>query len=242
MGTEAGTNNKAIEIAKQDKDLYAAVGIHPSRAKDIDFEKAIKNLEKLLERNHKDNHLIALGEIGLDYYRLDRESSSFKKIHEQQHQLFKTQIKLAEKYDLPLIIHARDQEKFQNEESGAYAEILSILKKHYTGHKPFVLHCISGPLGYLTQAIELGAYIGFCANITYKKANDLRMLLKYTPINRLLIETDAPFLPPQEYRGKVCEPWMITETAKFTQQELKIEPKWLLENTKNFFGPAISSF
>jgi TatD DNase family protein len=197
-GSSLETSKKALEIATKDKNLFASIGIHPHYANQDNYF----DLEKLALEN-KDK-IIAIGETGLDYFFLDDKKTEQKK-------LFIQQIKLANKINKPLIIHVRDKK------DQAYWDVLEILKNNFNFKTNFVLHCISGPLDYIKEAIKLGAYIGFDGNITYKNADNLRSILKITPKDKILLETDAPYLPPEPFRGKVCEPWMIKKTAEYMQ-------------------------
>lgn len=223
VGTMIETTNKALEIAASDPNLIAAVGIHPNHAHEVTLDQ----LNDASER-WKDKTFHAVGETGLDFYRLDRDDH-FEKVVDQQKQVLRWHLKLAEKHDLPVILHVRDKT------DQAHWETLEIMKKEYRGSKPFVLHCASGPKEYIQQAVKLGAYIGFDGNISYPKAEEIREMISSIPKDRLLIETDAPFLPPQDYRGKVCQPWMIAETAIFVERELKIDLDQILANSEKFF-------
>lgn len=225
VGTMIATSDKAIAIADQDPNLLAAIGVHPVHAHEV----TISDLDQAA-RNWANKTIHAVGETGLDFYRLDPKSEDFDHIVKQQQAVFSWHLKLATQLDLPIIIHVRDKT------DQAYWQVLEIIKKHYQGNKPFVLHCASGPKEYISEAIALGAYIGLDCNITYPNAQDVRDLVKSVPADRLMIETDAPFLPPQPYRGKVCEPWMITAGAKFAATELGINLDQLIANTERFFN------
>lgn len=213
-----------LKLAEKDPKIIAAIGIHPHHA----LEKSLDEYKKFFEENLPNENVKAIGETGLDYFRLDRESEEFKKTREAQHALFELQIEVALKHDLPVIVHVRDNIE------DAYWETLDILKK-YPGLK-FVLHCASGPLTYIKEALAMGAYIGFDGNISYKNTDDLREILKITPPDKILIETDAPYLPPQGYRGKVCEPWMVIEVAKYMAENFSTNLDLVLENSKKFFS------
>ncbi|MFH2118139.1 MAG: TatD family hydrolase [Candidatus Paceibacterota bacterium] len=224
VGTTIETSDLALEIAQKEPNLLAAVGVHPSHAHEITLDQLDR-----AAANWTEQKIHAVGETGLDFFRLDPNDEAFEQITNQQKEVFRWHIRFAQQQNLPLIVHVRDKTEL------AYRETLAIIKKEYSGDKPFVLHCISGPLDYVQEAIEFGAFIGFDANITYPKAQEIRDLVGKTPANRLLIETDAPFLPPQNHRGKVCEPWMIAETAEYAQQELGLNLDQLFENSQNFF-------
>ena len=206
VGTDSQTSKVAVEISQQEKNLYAAVGIHPDECADSSTNDLhITTLKNLLNQNtHK--KIVAVGECGLDYYRLPADQQEQKVIKQNQKIMFKHQIELARQYDVPVIIHCRDIHEH------AYNDVLSIVKV-YPGTR-FILHCMSGSQEYLKEAVALGGNISFAGNLTYKNAEALRDLAKNTPKNRILLETDAPFLSPQSKRGKTNEPAFIIETAR----------------------------
>lgn len=216
VGVNAETSKLAVTIANSDKNLYAAIGFHPTEKENVDNDA----LEVLLP-NKK---VVAIGEIGLDYFHSKEETDVSK-----QKNNFTLQVELAKKYSLPLIIHCRDTS------DQAYWDVLEILNKQkFTG--TFILHCVSGPLAYIQKAVTMGAYFGIAGNITYKNSDHLRDIIRSVPKNRLLLETDAPFLPPQEFRGKVCEPWMISKTAAYVSAQLNLELEQLYQNSLQAFG------
>ena len=227
IGADLESSKAAIEIASRDKNLYASVGINPADFTNQTLEQLLNDFKKISTlANNKE--VIAIGECGLDYFRLTESQRSSQQ--ETQNVIFTKQIQLANKTNKPLIIHARDDKK------DAYDQILILLKNHYLSKKPFVLHCVSGPIGYIQEALKLGAYISFAGNVTYPNAQELREILKIVPNDRLLIETDAPFLPPQEKRGKVNLPKFIHETAAYLEQEHGVNLQQVFKNTLNFFG------
>lgn len=224
VGTQISTSNAALEITAGQPNLLASVGVHPGHA----YEVTIEQLEQA-GKEWAGMKIHAVGETGLDYYRLDHDSSEFEKQITQQKEIFRWHLQFAQKQNLPLILHVRDKT------DQAYFEVLEILKTEYTGTKPFVLHCASGPLDYIQKAIVMGCYVGFDGNITYPNAQEIRDLVKNVPADRLMIETDAPFLAPQAHRGKPCEPWMIAETAGYVQRELGLNLDQIFANTQKFF-------
>lgn len=232
VGTDLETSKKAIEISRGDPNLFASIGTHPN-ATEGSNEKNLTKLSSLL-KTHR-SQIIAIGETGLDYYRTKEKDRNETAVSQKKNLI--SHIQLAQEHQLPLILHVRDKEEPETPQAGnAYWDILEILKKHHLGQQPFVLHCISGPKNYLLQALDLGAYIGIAGNITYPNAEQLRDLVKIVPEDRLLLETDAPFLPPQEFRGQKCEPWMIKSTAEFVEKELGVNRDQLLNNSKLIFG------
>jgi len=218
VGTDDQSNTRAIELAQHNPHFFAAVGIHPESAehKENNTLQCMK-VEHLLSSSSR---IIAIGECGLDYYRLlPSQKNEYHKEHQKN--LFIQQIELAQRHNLPLIIHCRD----------AYDDMLTILRKH----KPhFVLHCMSGNMEYLQEALALGGYISFAGNITYPKATIIQELAQHTPLDRILLETDAPYLAPQTHRGKICHPAYIADTYVYTAKLLNITPQELAQHvTKN---------
>jgi len=218
VGTDKETSEKAIKISDAQPELFAAVGVHPSEIGELNID-SIRTLAK-------SDRVIAIGEIGLDYFRLKK---SDRETRLRQREGFRAQLKLALELNLPAIIHVRDQTK------GAYWDVLDILRSVWKTGSPFILHCISGPSEYVEEAIKLGAYIGVAGNAGYPNSSDLRKLISQVPKERLLLETDAPFLPPQAHRGKPCEPWMIKETDWHLTHALEISSEELVENTCSIF-------
>ncbi len=170
----------------------------------------------------KMDRVVAVGEIGLDYYRKfgDRDS---------QVELFIRQLEIAEKLKMPVIIHNRE----------AGADVLDILKQELPS-RGGVLHCYSEDLAYATKALELNIYISFAGNVTYRNARNLHETAKNMPLDRMLIETESPFMVPAAYRGKRNKPSYISETAKFIAElrEIPLEElsEILFANSMRFFG------
>ena len=223
-GTSLESSRRGVEIASHEENLFALVGVHPSEASaSADLSSVISELSKLLENDH----VLGVGEVGLDYFRLkpeERESQS-----QLQQVWFKAQLDLARQHGGWLALHVRDQQTPSIPTKGnAYWDAYEIVKKYDWSSQPFILHCVSGSPEYVKAMLELGAYVGFDGNLTYPKADSLRELLQLVPRDRLLIETDAPYLPPQPYRGQTCEPWMIVETAKWLNNYLS-DTKWYIE-------------
>lgn len=231
VGTQFETCHLALEIHQQESHLHPAIGIHPHHADTLENESAVKKLRDLAQQPE----VVAIGETGLDYYSLPLDKR--KALIKQQKQAFITQIKLANQLNLPLIVHVRDREAPEKEQGGnAYWDTLNHLREYHQSDKPFILHCVSGPLSYTKQALDRGGVIGVAANVGYKKADDIKKIVKYTPPDRLLIETDAPYLPPQEHRGKICQPWMIRKTAEYLTREMQIDLDQLVINAQNLFN------
>jgi len=189
IGSSLQASKNSLSLAKRYDFIYATVGLHPHEAEN--FNASVLGEVKSLAREEK---VVAIGEIGLDYY--FREPAK-KDIKISQEKLFRALIAVAREESLPLVIHNRD----------ADSDLLRILKSEFGREKiRGVVHCFSSNEAFLKVVLDWGFHISFTCNITYKKADNLRNLVKVMPLDRLLLETDAPFLPPQIYRGKTNEP------------------------------------
>lgn len=225
VGVNIETSEKAIELAAKHPQLWAAVGIHPEERGELSVFRT--QLSELV----KNNRVSAIGECGLDYSELSLQGTGEKiKSGEARHdmrgvidfqkQLFVMQAELAATRDLPLLIHCRNTRR--NDEVVSYSayDDLLVLLKSLAKCPRFVLHCASGPVAYVQAALEMGAYVSFAGNVTYPNAGSIRELLKITPLDRLLVETDAPFLSPQGKRGTQNEPANVVDTARFIAEFL----------------------
>ena len=216
IGTDLETSKQAILLADKYASIFASVGIHPSdcaNVKDSDFD-----LVKELAGHEK---VIAIGEIGLDYYHMHAEK-------DVQQNSFKKQIGIAKELDLPMIIHNRD----------SHDDMLKILKDENVNEIGGVMHSFSGDLPYLNKIINMNLHISFTGNITFKKSTSDE-LVKKVPIENLLLETDSPFLTPVPLRGKRNEPAFVIHTAKkiakIKEIDIEILAKVTTENAKSLF-------
>jgi len=198
-GDGPGTLDCAVKIAEAHDFIYATVGIHPHEAKlatDADFEQ----LEQLA-RNPK---VIAWGEIGLDYF-YDHSPSDV------QQSVFIRQMEMACAAKLPIVIHCRPSENSDN----AWEECLNLIEQHWkSASLGGILHCFTGEWKHATRALDMGFMISFSGNVTFPKAQQIRDAARQVPLDRMLIETDSPFLAPVPYRGKRNEPAFVKETAR----------------------------
>ena len=181
VGCDLKTSKKAVELVNKFEGCFAAIGIHPSDSKNAG-KNDLEEIEKLLI-NKK---VIAIGEIGLDYY-WDKDS----KIKEDQKRWFIEQIKLANKYNLPISIHCRD----------AYEDCLNILKE-YPVNKTGIMHCYSGSKEMMKEFVKLGFYIGIGGTVTFKNAVKAKEVASLVPSDRYMLETDSPYLAPTPHRGE----------------------------------------
>lgn len=193
VGWDITSSINAIKLSKNYSNVFAAIGIHPSDVKDIN-EKTIEELENLI----KCNKIIAIGEIGLDFY-----YEKDKKEQDKQLEYFIKQINLANKYNLPIIVHSRDAINLTYE----------TLKK-YKSIKGGVMHCYAAGKDYVKRYIDLGFYFGIGGVVTFKNATSVKEAVKIIPLERLLLESDAPYLTPVPYRGQSNHSKFITYTIK----------------------------
>ncbi|MEB3701576.1 TatD family hydrolase [Candidatus Bealeia paramacronuclearis] len=184
-----------IKIAESAPNIWATVGTHPHESEpDL---KHFENLKKILEETLLHPKMVGLGETGLDYY---YEHSP----KEPQKNCFAKHIEVAVQKDIPLIVHTRDAEH----------DTMDLLKSLGQGKVRGVMHCFSGSEWLLKEALDLGFYISYSGIITFKKAEELRRLVGITPLERMLVETDAPYLTPEPHRGKPNEPANVVFTAE----------------------------
>lgn len=220
VGSSLETSIRAIEIAEKYGGLYATVGIHPHHA-----DKLEKDWEEKLEELAKNEKVVAIGETGLDYFSYDSNKVTNKNL---QVELFEKQIEIAKRLNLPLMIHNRQ----------AGEDILSVLMNHksYLMNPPGLFHCFSGDLQFLKKILNLGFCIGFDGNITYKgiakgETTSLVDLVKNCPLDRIIVETDAPFLSPIPHRGERNEPSYVIIVAQFIAKIKGITPKKVIKKT-----------
>jgi TatD DNase family protein len=197
VGLGEDTNPEAVRAAEQRDGVFAAVGRHPNSAGGFDQE-AAEAIEELAARPE----VAAIGETGLDFYR-DRSDP------EDQRRAFAAQISIARNAGKPLVIHLRDPEGSED----AVAEAFDTLAAEADG-VPVILHCFSAGPAWAERAAEHGWYCSFAGNLTYPKADPIREAAALVPEDRLLVETDSPFLPPQPVRGKPNQPANVVATAE----------------------------
>ena len=193
---------RAVDLAEKQSGVYAAVGVHPHDAKLFD-EAAEKSLIDLVQRSER---VIAWGEIGLDYH-YDHSPRDI------QREVFRRQLRIARELDLPVVIHSREADddtiNIVRDELSGFGENRAKHREHAG-----VLHCFGGSLAMARNAIEMGFFISFAGNLTFKKAEDLRDIARQLPLDRLLVETDCPYLTPVPFRGRRNEPARVVETAR----------------------------
>ena len=212
-GCDARSCEESIVLAEKYENVYFAAGIHPEN---LDSKTSVEEIAEYAK--HK--KCVAIGEIGLDYHWCDTNKTEQKNVFEEQ-------ILLAKKFDLPIIVHDRE----------AHADILEILKKHK--HKG-VVHCFSGSEESAAEILKIGMYIGIGGVVTFKNAKRLPEVVKMLPKDKLLLETDCPYLAPEPFRGKLCYSGMIYLTAEKIAELRGTDAASILKqnflNTKSLFN------
>jgi TatD DNase family protein len=194
IGTDLADSQKAVELAGRFENMFTAVAIHPHNAKSADLS-TIAQIKELAQ-NKK---VVAIGETGLD---LHYDFST----PQQQQDSFLRHLEIAKELNLPVVIHSRK----------AFDETMEILEAHKSGLKGLVFHCYSGDVRQAKMILDKGWYISLTGVVTFKNAETTREVAKYVPLDRLMIETDAPYLSPEPMRKqKVNEPALLIHTARF---------------------------
>lgn len=207
---------KTLELAEKYEGIYGAVGIHPEDIYDLP-ENYLEQIEKLAQ-NPK---IVAIGEMGLDYHyeNYDRE---------KQIQIFTDQLRLADRLSMPVIIHSRD----------ATEDTMRILRSEKP--KKAVMHCFSGSRETALEVLSLGLYISFTGVLTFKNAKRAVEACEAVPLDRLMLETDCPYMAPVPYRGERCDSSMILSTAAKMAEIKGVSPEEIIEicnrNAEKFFG------
>lgn len=218
VGADLKSSRSTVELAKKYENIYAVIGVHPHSATQLD-DRAIDTLRDLA----KEEKVIAIGEIGLDFY---YDNSP----RDVQRSAFKAQIELAKKLKLPLVIHSRE----------ADGETFDILKEAQDGDLKVLLHCYSGSAELALRYLELGFYLSLGGPVTFKNARVPKEVAEIVPLDRLVIETDSPYLTPEPYRGKRNEPMFVKYVAKQIAEIKNITIEEVIkatnENTKMFFN------
>lgn len=222
IGINLETSRKAIALADQYPFLYATVGIHPHDSAQM-TESNWQQLEELIAHPK----VVAIGEIGLDFYR-DYAP------REVQRQVLLRQLELAARFQRPVVIHTRN----------AWPEILPLFTETYRGKLTGVFHCFSGGDHEAQAVLSAGYFISFTGVVTFKNASALKIAAQSVPLQRLLLETDCPFMAPEPFRGKRCEPAYLPYSAQKIAEARGIDVAELAEqtthNASNLFGISIA--
>ena len=218
IGYDLGSSQEGAAMAAREEDLFAVIGIHPHDAVTCTPD-ALTELERLAI----DPKVVAIGEIGLDYYR-DLSPRDVQK------KAFKDQLSLAKRLNKPVVIHDRD----------AHQDVMDILKEERVIEIGGVMHCYSGSWEMAREAMKMNMYISIAGPVTFNNARRLQDIAKLVPLNRLLIETDCPYLAPEPYRGKRNEPSYVLKVAEKIAQikgiTLETLAKATTDNAKELFG------
>jgi TatD DNase family protein len=208
VGIDLSSSRRSVELANEYR-VYASVGIHPNSSNEWKSDSS-NVLSDLLQ----EDRVVAVGETGLDFYR-DRVAPA------QQKEVFAHHIELAKHYEKALVIHTRD----------SVEDVLDVL----AGESPpsaVIFHCWSGERSHLDRALDLGAYVSFAGNVSFKNAADLRQLAAVVPAERLLVETDSPFLAPVPYRGKPNEPRYVPAVGAAVAEARGVPVETVAEQTR----------
>ena len=197
-GASVESTRDTIRLAKEYAHVYAAVGVHPSLIEELDEEVMV-----WMKAQTSDEKTVAIGEIGLDYY-WDKEPE----VQEKQRYWFGRQIELARETNLPIIVHSRD----------AAADTMQVMKEHHADEIPGVVHCYSYSKEMALEFIKMGYYIGVGGVVTFKNAKKLKETVEAIPLEKILLETDCPYMAPEPHRGKrnssLYLPYVVEEIAR----------------------------
>ena len=219
VGTDPQHNRKAVELAERFENLYAAVAIHPHDARMVTDE-----ILRELKETARHEKVVAIGETGLDYhYNLS--------LHEDQKRVFFEHLKLADELDLPVIVHCRK----------AFDETVEILQRSGSGLERVVFHCFSGSAEQAKVLLKHNVYFSFTGVVTFKNAEKTRKAAAVVPVDRLMLETDCPYMSPEPMRKqKINEPALMVHTARFLaelkEMELADFATAVTATSKSFFG------
>lgn len=225
-GAKLDSSQKAVEIASEYEMCFAAVGIHPHHVDEV------KSLEDNLKSLAREKKVVAIGEIGLDYHEYQGYPSITKETIKLQKELLMLQIKIAAEFNLPIIFHCRE----------AWNDLLEVIESYSRNTNKAlagVFHCFTGNSTQLDKILKMGFYAGYDGNITYSANEELQTVVKETPLDAILLETDAPFLTPVPYRGQRNEPANIGLTSSFIA---KLKETALTTVASRTFNNACSLF
>ncbi len=219
VGTDPQENQKAVELASKFENMYAAVGIHPHDARTVTAD-TLKELREIAQ--HK--KIVAIGETGLDYH------YNFSS-HDEQKSVFAEHLKIAAELNLPVVVHCRE----------AFDETMEILEQHSSNVKKVVFHCFSGSAEEAETILDKGFYISFTGVVTFKNAETIREAAQIVPMDRLMVETDCPYMSPEPMRKqKINEPALMVHTARRLAElkgmDLGDFAEAVTTTSKTFFG------
>lgn len=216
-GYDLESSNAAVELTKKYTNVYAVVGIHPEYAK-VCTDAILEKIKELA----KNSKVIGIGEIGLDYHFTKDEKT-------EQKNIFLKQIKIANELNLPIVIHTQD----------AMGDTLEIVRNN-TVNKKGVFHCFNGSIEVLNEINEKGFYVSFGGAITFSNATNLQEIVKVCPLDKLLTETDCPYMTPVPYRGEINEPknikFILNKIGELKNIDIKIIENNIENNVKLLFN------
>ena len=216
IGANIPTSKASIALAEKYNFIYATVGVHPNDTGDM-CDKDLATIEEL----SKHEKVVAIGEIGLDYH-YDEPEPEIQKIW------FENQLRLAQKLNMPYVVHDRD----------AHADVLDIIKR--VGYYRGVMHCFSGSAEMARQVTDLGMYVSIAGTVTFKNAPKIQEVARTVPLDKLLIETDSPYLTPEPYRGKRNNSAYVKYTAQKIAELRGMDvaeiAKITMENGRRFYN------
>ncbi|MFW6269645.1 MAG: TatD family hydrolase [Bacillota bacterium] len=209
VGANLASSRRSLELSQHYEYIFATAGVHPHDADQVD-----KNSIQVLKDFSKPDKVVAIGEIGLDFHYNNSPQ-------EVQIKAFKKQLQLAREINLPVVIHSREAER----------ETMKILKEAEINRG--ILHCFAGDMKMAEEALDMGLYLAFGGIITFNSADKLRKIVKNIPLERILLETDAPYLTPVPRRGKRNEPSYVRYVAKKIADIKKVEVEKIAEITSS---------
>ncbi len=214
VGASLEGTRRTVELIRKYPFMYGAAGVHPDEVGELNEETFAWLREQCLQKK-----IVAIGETGLDYY-WNKES------HEVQKKWFVRQLKLAKELSLPVIVHSRE----------AAADTMEILKQEYSPQTPAVIHCYSYSPELAREYVKMGYYLGIGGVVTFKNAKKLKEVVLETPLERILLETDCPYLAPEPYRGKRNDSRNLTYVAKAVADIKGLTPEAVIEATEKNAG------
>ena len=218
-GASVESTRDTIRLAKEYPHVYAAVGVHPSEIEELD-----EDFIQWVKERASEEKTVAIGEIGLDYY-WDKEPE----VQERQRYWFGRQIELAREMKLPIIVHSRD----------AAADTMQVMKEHHAEEIPGVIHCYSYSKEMANEFIKMGYYIGVGGVVTFKNAKKLKETVEAIPLEKILVETDCPYMAPEPHRGKrnssLYLPYVVEEIARIKGVSTEEVERVTEENARKLF-------
>ncbi len=223
VGTDVATSRWSVEVAEREPRLLAAVALHPNEAPELEASGTLDDALAVIDELAARPRVRAIGETGLDFYRTGEDGRG------AQFRSFEAHIEIAKRHGLALQIHDRD----------AHDDVVATLRRVGAPDRT-VFHCFSGGEGLARLAADEGWYVSFAGNVTFKNAENLRDALRASPRDRILVETDAPYLTPMPLRGRPNAPYLVPHTMRFMAEMLGADLDGLCEqvasNTRNVYG------